>query len=82
MKRAVCASVLALTIGTAPGYAQTAYPAPVPAEQPIPVQENAPAGSSGAGSNAVGSVASGGLMLVGLVAIVLIGAGFAIANSN
>ena len=44
--------------------------------------EDAPQGSSGAGSHAVGSVASGGLMLVGLAALILVGAGLAIANSN
>ncbi len=82
MKRAVAATLLAVSLGAAPGYAQTSYPEPVPAEQPIPVSHDAPAGSSGAGSHAVGSLASGSLMLVGLAVVIVIGAGVAIANSN
>jgi hypothetical protein len=80
MKRALLVALVAATLGSSPGHAQTTYPAP--ADEPIPVAADAPAGSSSAGAHASGSVASGGLMLVGLLALVVIGAGVAIANSN
>ncbi|MFO1140991.1 MAG: hypothetical protein U1E59_01160 [Amaricoccus sp.] len=81
MKRALLATLVATTLSTGPGFAQTAAPA-TPAEQPIPVPQQAPKGSSGAGSDAVGSLASGGLALVGLVVVLLVAGGVAIANSN
>ena len=80
MKRALLATLVAATLSTGPGFAQTS--APAPAEQPIPVPAQAPKGSSGAGSDAVGSLASGGLALVGLAVLLVVGAGVAIANSN
>ncbi len=78
MQRPLAACLCALTLAATPAFPQSGT---TTGQEPIPVEKNAPAGSSGASA---GSLAAGGSAIVGIVGLVtlLIVGGVLIAANN
>lgn len=80
MRRLLAALLCATTVAIGPAFAQSG--ASTTYQEPIPVEKNSPAGSSGASA---GSLAAGGravVGLVGLVTLVIVGVVLVAANNN